>query len=119
MTTTTAHPLHCLPSWRKGSPAAAAKSSAPPTSLQSFAKVYHVHNVLTGQSVAVKVINKKNLIGTNLMSNINKLYEVLASKAQQLHSHCTPVALPAVAEEANLVDLFSSPVDTHVKLYKD
>ncbi|KAM1167110.1 hypothetical protein ACFX19_029703 [Malus domestica] len=63
----------------------------------AFAKVYHARNVLTGQSVAVKIINKKKLTGTNLMSNIKreitimrrlrhpnivKLYEVLASKTK-------------------------------------
>ncbi|ONH99684.1 hypothetical protein PRUPE_6G043300 [Prunus persica] len=63
----------------------------------AFAKVYHARNVRTGQSVAVKVINKKKLTGTSLMSNIKreitimrrlrhpnivKLYEVLASKTK-------------------------------------
>ncbi|KAM0999056.1 hypothetical protein FF1_005812 [Malus domestica] len=63
----------------------------------AFAKVYHARDVRTGQSVAVKVINKKKLAGTSLMSNIKreitimrrlrhpnivKLYEVLASKTK-------------------------------------
>lgn len=63
----------------------------------AFAKVYHARNVLTGQSVAIKVINKKKLSTTNLMSNIKreisimsrlnnpyivKLYEVLATKTK-------------------------------------
>ncbi|KAL6203541.1 hypothetical protein ACLB2K_027241 [Fragaria x ananassa] len=63
----------------------------------AFAKVYHARNVFTGQSVAVKVINKKKLNGTSLMSNVTreisimrrlrhpnivKLYEVMASKTK-------------------------------------
>ncbi|XWS74430.1 hypothetical protein CRYUN_Cryun02cG0215400 [Craigia yunnanensis] len=63
----------------------------------AFAKVYHARNVRTGQSVAIKVINKKKLSGTSLMSNIKreisimsrlnhpyivKLYEVLATKTK-------------------------------------
>ncbi|KAL4610891.1 hypothetical protein ACB092_08G085200 [Castanea dentata] len=63
----------------------------------AFAKVYHARNVRTGQSVAIKVINKKKIAGTSLMSNIKreisimrklnhpnivKLYEVLASKTK-------------------------------------
>lgn len=63
----------------------------------AFAKVYHARNVFTGQSVAIKVINKKKLNGTNLVSNVKreisimrrlrhpnivKLYEVLASKTK-------------------------------------
>lgn len=63
----------------------------------AFAKVYHARNISTGQSVAVKVINKNKIAGTNLMSNIKreitimrrlrhpnivKLFEVLASKTK-------------------------------------
>ncbi|PRQ34748.1 putative protein kinase CAMK-CAMKL-CHK1 family [Rosa chinensis] len=63
----------------------------------AFAKVYHARNVFTGQSVAVKVINKKKLNGTSLVSNVKreisimrrlrhpnivKLYEVMASKSK-------------------------------------
>ncbi|XVF20413.1 hypothetical protein REPUB_Repub11eG0196500 [Reevesia pubescens] len=63
----------------------------------AFAKVYHARNVRTGQSVAIKVINKKKLSNTSLMSNIKreisimsrlnhpyivKLYEVLATKTK-------------------------------------
>lgn len=63
----------------------------------AFAKVYHARNVHSGQSVAIKVINKKKIATTNLMSNIKreisimrklnhrhivKLYEVLASKTK-------------------------------------
>ncbi|XP_007017059.2 PREDICTED: CBL-interacting serine/threonine-protein kinase 11 [Theobroma cacao] len=63
----------------------------------AFAKVYHARNVRSGQSVAIKVINKKKLSSTNLMSNIKreisimsrlnhpyivKLYEVLATKTK-------------------------------------
>ncbi|XP_050368678.1 CBL-interacting serine/threonine-protein kinase 11 [Argentina anserina] len=63
----------------------------------AFAKVYHARNVFTGQSVAVKVINKKKLNGTTLVSNVKreisimrrlrhpnivKLYEVMASKTK-------------------------------------
>ena len=64
----------------------------------AFAKVYHARNVSTGQSVAIKIINKKKIAGTSLMSNIKreisimrklnhpnivKLYEVLASKTKK------------------------------------
>ena len=63
----------------------------------AFAKVYHARDVRTGQSVAIKIINKKKIVGTSLMSNIKreisimrklnhpnivKLYEVLASKTK-------------------------------------
>ncbi|GMI92015.1 SOS3-interacting protein 4, CBL-INTERACTING PROTEIN KINASE 11, PROTEIN KINASE SOS2-LIKE 5 [Hibiscus trionum] len=63
----------------------------------AFAKVYHARNVCTGQSVAIKVINKKKLPNTNLMSNVKreisimsrlnhpyivKLFEVLATKTK-------------------------------------
>ncbi|GAV58634.1 Pkinase domain-containing protein/NAF domain-containing protein [Cephalotus follicularis] len=63
----------------------------------AFAKVYHARNLRTGQSVAVKVINKKKISSTSLMSNIKreisimsrlhnphivKLYEVLATKTK-------------------------------------
>jgi len=64
----------------------------------AFAKVYHARNVITGQSVAIKVISKKKISATSsLMSNIKreisimrrlnhphivKLYEVLASKTK-------------------------------------
>ncbi|KAF7119807.1 hypothetical protein RHSIM_Rhsim13G0061200 [Rhododendron simsii] len=63
----------------------------------AFAKVYHARNIATGQSVAVKVINKNKIAGTNLMSNVKreisimrrlrhphivKLFEVLATKTK-------------------------------------
>ncbi|GMH12796.1 hypothetical protein Nepgr_014637 [Nepenthes gracilis] len=63
----------------------------------AFAKVYHARDVLTGQSVAVKVINKKKIAGSTLMSNIKReitimrrlrhpnivrLYEVLATRTK-------------------------------------
>lgn len=63
----------------------------------AFAKVYYGRNVGNGQSVAIKVINKKKIAGTSLMSNIKReitimrrlrhpnivrLYEVLASKSK-------------------------------------
>ncbi|XAR60806.1 Non-specific serine/threonine protein kinase [Bertholletia excelsa] len=63
----------------------------------AFAKVYHARNNATGQSVAVKVINKKRVAGSNFMSNITreisimrrlhhrhivKLHEVLATKTK-------------------------------------
>ncbi|XP_057953289.1 CBL-interacting serine/threonine-protein kinase 11 [Malania oleifera] len=63
----------------------------------AFAKVYHARNIHTGQSVAVKVINKKRIAGSSLMSNIKreisimsrlrhphivKLFEVLATKTK-------------------------------------
>ncbi|KAG8633697.1 CBL-interacting serine/threonine-protein kinase 11 [Manihot esculenta] len=63
----------------------------------AFAKVYHARNIRTGQSVAIKIINKKKIANTTLMSNIKreisimrrlnhphivKLYEVLASKTK-------------------------------------
>lgn len=63
----------------------------------AFAKVYHARDVRTGQSVAIKIINKKKLSNSNLASNIKreisimrrlnhpnivKLYEVLATKTK-------------------------------------
>ncbi|GMP89912.1 hypothetical protein CsSME_00041279 [Camellia sinensis var. sinensis] len=33
----------------------------------AFAKVYHARNISTGQSVAVKVINKNKIAGTNVV----------------------------------------------------
>ncbi|XP_074267802.1 CBL-interacting serine/threonine-protein kinase 11-like [Silene latifolia] len=63
----------------------------------AFAKVYYARNIKDGQSVAIKVINKKKLSGTTLMSNIKReitimrrlhhpsivrLFEVLASKSK-------------------------------------
>ncbi|KAK1575681.1 hypothetical protein Q3G72_007554 [Acer saccharum] len=63
----------------------------------AFAKVYHARDVRSGQSVAIKVINKKKINGTNLMSNIKReitimrrlshrhivrLHEVLATKTK-------------------------------------
>ncbi|KAF7816217.1 CBL-interacting serine/threonine-protein kinase 11 [Senna tora] len=63
----------------------------------AFAKVYFARNVQNGQSVAVKVINKKKITGSGLMSNIKreitimsrlrhpnivKLHEVLATKTK-------------------------------------
>lgn len=63
----------------------------------AFAKVYHARNIRTGQSVAVKVINKKKIAGSSLMSNVKremsimrrlhhphivKLFEVLATKTK-------------------------------------
>ncbi|XP_023007173.1 CBL-interacting serine/threonine-protein kinase 11 [Cucurbita maxima] len=63
----------------------------------AFAKVYHARDLRSGQSVAVKVINKKKIYGTTLMSNIKreiaimrrlrhphivKLHEVLATKSK-------------------------------------
>lgn len=63
----------------------------------AFAKVYHARHLTTGQSVAIKVINKNKIINTSLMSNIKreisimrklrhpnivKIFEVLATKAK-------------------------------------
>ncbi|KGN47218.1 CBL-interacting serine/threonine-protein kinase 11 [Cucumis sativus] len=63
----------------------------------AFAKVYHARDLRSGQSVAVKVINKKKIYGTTLMFNIKreiaimrrlrhpnivKLHEVLATKSK-------------------------------------
>ncbi|KAJ8751302.1 hypothetical protein K2173_016484 [Erythroxylum novogranatense] len=63
----------------------------------AFAKVYHARNVRTSQSVAIKVVNKKKISTSSLMSNIKreisimrmlnhpnivKLFEVLASKTK-------------------------------------
>ncbi|OIV95649.1 hypothetical protein TanjilG_01443 [Lupinus angustifolius] len=63
----------------------------------AFAKVYYARNVKTGQSVAVKIINKKKLAGTSLAGNVKReisimsklhhphivrLYEVLATKTK-------------------------------------
>ncbi|KAJ1422918.1 Serine/threonine-protein kinase, active site [Sesbania bispinosa] len=63
----------------------------------AFAKVYYARNVQTGQSVAVKIINKKKLAGTGLAGNVKReisimsrlhhphivrLHEVLATKTK-------------------------------------
>ncbi|WJX37125.1 CBL-interacting serine/threonine-protein kinase 11 [Trifolium repens] len=63
----------------------------------AFAKVYYARNVKTGQSVAVKIINKKKLSGTGLAGNVKReitimsrlhhphivrLHEVLATKTK-------------------------------------
>ncbi|KAL6967795.1 CBL-interacting serine/threonine-protein kinase 14 [Sarracenia purpurea var. burkii] len=63
----------------------------------AFAKVYHARNIATGHSVAIKVISKNKIAGTNLMSNVKreifimrrlrhpnivKLFEVLATKTK-------------------------------------
>ncbi|KAA8543670.1 hypothetical protein F0562_021584 [Nyssa sinensis] len=63
----------------------------------AFAKVYHARDTRTGQSVAIKIINKKKIVGTSLMSNVKreisimrrlhhphivKLFEVLATKTK-------------------------------------
>ncbi|KAK7305514.1 hypothetical protein VNO77_43420 [Canavalia gladiata] len=63
----------------------------------AFAKVYYARNVQTGQSVAVKIINKKKLAGTSLAGNVKReisimsrlqhpnivrLHEVLATKTK-------------------------------------
>ncbi|XP_021909680.1 CBL-interacting serine/threonine-protein kinase 11 [Carica papaya] len=63
----------------------------------AFAKVYHARDVRSGQSVAVKIINKKRVASASLMSNIKreisimrrlthpnivKLHEVLATKSK-------------------------------------
>ncbi|XP_027334532.1 CBL-interacting serine/threonine-protein kinase 11 [Abrus precatorius] len=63
----------------------------------AFAKVYYARNVQTGQSVAVKIINKKKLTGTGLAGNVKReisimsrlhhphivgLHEVLATKTK-------------------------------------
>ncbi|KAK6246758.1 hypothetical protein QUC31_018323 [Theobroma cacao] len=44
----------------------------------AFAKVYHARNVRSGQSVAIKVINKKKLSSTNLMSNIKREISIMS-----------------------------------------
>lgn len=63
----------------------------------AFAKVYHARNIRTGQSVAIKIINKKKIAGSTLVSNVKreisimrrlhhphivKLFEVLATKTK-------------------------------------
>ncbi|XP_009610539.1 CBL-interacting serine/threonine-protein kinase 11-like [Nicotiana tabacum] len=63
----------------------------------AFAKVYHARDIRNGQSVAVKVINKKRIANPTLMTNIKreisimrrlshphivKLFEVLATKTK-------------------------------------
>ncbi|XP_073225366.1 CBL-interacting serine/threonine-protein kinase 11-like [Cicer arietinum] len=63
----------------------------------AFAKVYYARNTQTGQSVAVKIINKKKLSGTGLAGNVKReisimsrlhhphivcLHEVLATKTK-------------------------------------
>ncbi|MED6121148.1 CBL-interacting serine/threonine-protein kinase 11 [Stylosanthes scabra] len=63
----------------------------------AFAKVYHARNLESGQSVAVKIICKKKLLGTGLDGNVKreisimsrlhhphivKLHEVLATKTK-------------------------------------
>lgn len=63
----------------------------------AFAKVYHARDTRTGQSVAIKIINKQKIANTSLISNIKreiaimrrlrhpnivKLFEVLATKTR-------------------------------------
>ncbi|CAK9164105.1 unnamed protein product [Ilex paraguariensis] len=63
----------------------------------AFAKVYHARDTRNGQSVAIKIINKKKILNPTLMSNIKreisimrrlhhphivKLFEVLATKTK-------------------------------------
>ncbi|XP_018819283.1 CBL-interacting serine/threonine-protein kinase 14-like [Juglans regia] len=63
----------------------------------AFAKVYHARNVLTGQSVAIKVVSKRKIVKGGLAENIKreisimrrlhhphtvKLFEVLANKSK-------------------------------------
>ncbi|XP_009795728.1 CBL-interacting serine/threonine-protein kinase 11-like [Nicotiana sylvestris] len=63
----------------------------------AFAKVYHARDIRNGQSVAVKVINKKRIANPTLMTNVKreisimrrlshpqivKLFEVLATKTK-------------------------------------
>lgn len=63
----------------------------------AFAKVYHARNTENGQSVAIKVINKKKIAGSGLAGNVKleisimsrlhhpniiKLHEVLATKSK-------------------------------------
>ena len=63
----------------------------------AFAKVYYARNVKTMQSVAIKVISKKKILGTPLVSNVKRevsimsrlhhpnivrLHEVLATKTK-------------------------------------
>lgn len=63
----------------------------------AFAKVHHARNIETGQSVAIKIINKKKISTSGLMDNVKleiaimrrlrhthivRLYEVLATKTK-------------------------------------
>ncbi|VFR00455.1 unnamed protein product [Cuscuta campestris] len=63
----------------------------------AFAKVYHARDIRSGQSVAIKVINKKKISGATMIGNIKreisvmrrlhnphivKLFEVLATKTK-------------------------------------
>ncbi|KAE9606046.1 hypothetical protein Lal_00025488 [Lupinus albus] len=63
----------------------------------AFAKVYHARIMMTGESVAIKIINKKKIVGTTLATNVKrevsimsqlhhpnivKLHEVLATKTK-------------------------------------
>ncbi|KEH34441.1 putative protein kinase CAMK-CAMKL-CHK1 family [Medicago truncatula] len=50
----------------------------------AFAKVYYARNVQTGQSVAVKIINKKKLKGTGLAENV-KLEIIIMSRLHHPH----------------------------------
>ncbi|KAL8525836.1 hypothetical protein ACS0TY_015176 [Phlomoides rotata] len=44
----------------------------------AFAKVYHARDVATGQSVAIKVINKSRLKNVNLMNNIKREISIMS-----------------------------------------
>lgn len=63
----------------------------------TFAKVYHAKNIVTGQSVAIKVIDKKKVLREGMIDHIKReifvmrpvrhpdvvhLYEVMATKAK-------------------------------------
>ncbi|CAI0399490.1 unnamed protein product [Linum tenue] len=43
----------------------------------AFAKVYHARNIATGQSVAVKVINKKKITTPSMMNNIKREISIM------------------------------------------
>lgn len=44
----------------------------------AFAKVHYARNVQTGQSVAVKIINKKKLAGTGLAGNVKREITIMS-----------------------------------------
>ena len=75
----------------------------------TFAKVYHARNIITGMSVAIKIIDKEKILKVGMIDQIKReisvmrlirhphvveLYEVMASKTKMDYSTVHVVPLP-------------------------